>query len=108
MSDDMFEQLRESSIENLEQKPKSISERSTKLTNLIFEHNAEFDRDEKTISAIKNVEKNKLVETLEKILSEESYRMVNCLMFADDHGNAAGITSTFDDVRDWKKSRIYK
>ena len=108
MSDDMFEQLRESSIENLEQKPKSISERSTKLTNLIFEHNAEFARDEKTISAIKNVEKNKLVETLEKILSEESYRMVNCLMFADDHGNAAGITSTFDDVRDWKKSRIYK
>jgi insulysin len=108
ISDDMFEQLRESSIENLEQKPKSISERSTKLTNLIFEHNAEFDRDEKTISAIKNVEKNKLVETLEKILSEESYRMVNCLMFADDHGNAAGITSTFDDVRDWKKSRIYK
>ena len=108
MPDDMFEQLRESSIEKLEQKPKSISERSTKLTTLIFEHSAEFDRDEKTISAIKNVEKNKLVETLEKILSEESYRMVNCLMFANDHNNAAGTASTFDDVRDWKKSRIYK
>ena len=108
MSADMFEQLRESAIEKLEQKPKSISERSTKLTTLIFEHNAEFDRDEKTISAIRNVEKNELAETLEKILGEDSHRMVNCLMFADGHKNTAGLASTFEDVRDWKKSRIYK
>ena len=108
MSADMFEQLRESAIEKLEQKPKSISERSTKLTTLIFEHNAEFDRDEKTISAIRNVEKNELAETLEKILGEDSHRMVNCLMFADGHNNTAGLASTFEDVRDWKKSRIYK
>ena len=108
MSTNMFEQLKNAAIEKLEQKPKSILERSNKLRTLIFEHNAEFDRDKKTIVSLKNAKKDDITRKLEKVLNEKHRRMVNVLMFANIHENNSGLISTFDDIQDWKRFRTYK
>jgi insulysin len=108
MSTNMFEQLKNAAIEKLEQKPKSIPERANKLKTLIFEHNAEFDRDKKTIVSLKNSKKDDITRKLEKVLNEKYRRMVNILMFANTHENNSGLTSTFDNIQDWKRFRTYK
>ena len=49
MDDEMFQQLIKSEIEKLERLPKSIAERSRMLKTLIFEHDVDYKRDNKTI-----------------------------------------------------------
>ena len=48
LENETFEQLKQSAIEQLEKKPMSIAERAGKLKNFVFEHDADFDRDNKT------------------------------------------------------------
>ena len=107
MSTNMFVKFKNAAIEKLKQKPKSITERYNKLRTLIFEHNAEFDRDKKTIEAIKRAKKNDITKKLEKVLNEKNRKMVNILMFANTHEKTSEITNTFDDIQDWKRMRTY-
>ena len=103
-----FRQLVESAIEQLEKEPKSIAERANKLKDLVFEHSADFDRDKKTISALKSVDQNSLADLLFNTINESSRKMVNSLMFAEQHNNKENYISSFDDIKSWKKSRIYQ
>ena len=55
MTPDEFKQHRNSAIEKLEKKPMSIAERARKLKTLIFTHDSDYLRDQKTIAALKNI-----------------------------------------------------
>jgi secreted Zn-dependent insulinase-like peptidase len=103
-----FSQLVESAIEQLEKEPKSIAERANKLKDLVFEHGSDFDRDKKTISALKSADQNSLADLLFNTINEDSRKMVNSLMFAEQHKNKQNRISSFDDIKSWKKSRIYQ
>ena len=103
-----FQQLKDSAIEQLEKKPMSIRERANKLKTFIFEHDADFQRDDKTIVALETLDQAAAVDLLSKTVSKETRRMMNCLMFAEQHDNSSGAKSSFDDVNTWKASRIYK
>ena len=92
----------------MEKEPKSIAERANKLKDLVFEHSADFDRDKKTISALKSADQNSLADLLFNTINESSRKMVNSLMFAEQHNNKENYISSFDDIKSWKKSRIYQ
>ena len=78
------------------------------LKTLIFEHDADYSRDNKTIEALKNLNKNEVVELMEIIFSPRSRKMVNVLTFAENHEDASGIKNSFDNLKDWKSLRVYK
>jgi insulysin len=103
-----FQQLKESAIEQLEKKPMSISERARKFERFIFEHDADFQRDQKTIAALETLQQSSTVELLSNTLGVNSRRMVNFLMFAEQHKNTTGVKSTFNELNTWKASRSYK
>lgn len=103
-----FQQLKESAIEKLEKKPMSIAERASKLKREIFEHGADFDRDEKTIAALQTLEQSDVAKLLSTTVGVDSRRMVNCLMFAEEHDNPTGVESSIQDLSTWKSSRSYK
>ena len=108
MDKETFQQLKESAIEQLEKKPMSISERARKFERFIFEHDADFQRDQKTIAALEMLQQSSTVELLSNTLGVNSRRMVNFLMFAEQHKNTTGVKSTFNELNTWKSSRSYK
>ena len=107
LDSETFEQLKKSAIEKLEKRPMSIAERSGKLKNYIFEHNADFERDNKTIKALKTLEKKTVVNAMKMAVSDETRKAVNFLMFAKQHKMEKGLKNTFGDMKSWKKSRKY-
>jgi insulysin len=108
MDKETFQQLKESAIEQLEKKPMSISERARKFERFIFEHDADFQRDQKTIAALEMLQQSSTIELLSNTLGVNSRRMVNFLMFAEQHKNTTGVKSTFNELNTWKASRSYK
>jgi len=107
LDDETFKQLIDSSIEQLEKNSMSISEQARKFKNLIFEHDADFERDIKTIAALQKITKSDVVELFSNTINEDSRKMINCLMFAKQHENTSGEKSSFSDLKTWKSSRIY-
>ena len=107
LTDETFQQLIDSAIERLERKPMSISERAMKNKNLIFEHNRDFERDNKTIEALREIKKEEVAVHLEKIISEKSRKMANILAFAENHANKSNVKSSFSDLEGWKSTKIY-
>ena len=108
MDSTTFNQIIESSIEELEKSPKSIAERGNKLKNLVFEFDADFDRDKKTVAALKQTNKQNVIDLMEKTIGKEKRKMVNTLVFAKEHKNKNKLKSSFEDVNIWKASRTYR
>ena len=108
LEDKAFNQLVESSIEQLEKKPMSISERAAKYRTLIFEHDSDFERDIKTIEALKRMKKETVADHLGIMINKDTRKMVNILTFAENHENKTGVKNSFGDLSDWKSSRAYE
>ena len=89
-------------------KPKSIFERAMKHKDIVFEFDADFERDQKTINALRGIEQSTVVDVLEVAIGEPSKKMVNSLGFAKDHMNESKLQSNYDDIKSWKKSRVYR
>ena len=108
MDKETFQQLKESAIEKLKKKPMSISERARKFERFIFEHDADFQRDQKTIVALETLQQSSAIELLLKTIGTDTRRMANFLMFAEQHENTTGVKSTFNELNTWKASQSYK
>ena len=108
MEEEVFQQLVISEIEKIERSPMSIAERSRKLKTLIFEHGADYERDAKTIQALKNINKDDVIELMTSVLSPSSRKMINVLTFAENHKNKTGAKTSFKDLSSWKASRVYQ
>ena len=108
MDDETFKQLIKSEVEKLEKSPMSISERAIKLKNIIFENDADYLRDKKTIDALNTLKKESVKKLLSNTLSPKTRKMVNVLSFAKDHQNSTGVTTSFDNLESWKNSRRYE
>ena len=108
MDAETFQQLKDSAIEQLEKKPMSIRERANKFKNFIFEHNSDFQRDEKTITALNSLEQSEIVTLLKNTIEENTRKMVNFLMFANQHQNPTGEQSTFKVLSNWKSTQAYQ
>ena len=105
---EMFEKYRQAAIDVLEKKPKSIFERAMKHKDIVFEFDADFERDQNTINALRGIEQSTVVNALEVAIGESSKKMVNNLGFAKDHMNESKLRSDYDDIKSWKKSRVYR
>lgn len=107
LDDATFQGLIESSIEQLEKKPMSISERARKHRALIFDRGADFFRDQKTIGALKLCKKEEVADYLERTIAKETRKMVDILAFAENHTIGSETKSSFNDLKDWKSTKIY-
>ena len=107
LENETFEQLKQSAIEQLEKKPMSIAERAGKLKNFVFEHDADFDRDNKTIKAIKSLQKDQAFNFLDKAVSNKTRKAVNFMMFAEQHKMEEKLENDFKNIKKWKESRKY-
>ena len=105
---DAFEQMKLAAIEKLEEKEKSISKQADKLKTLIFEYDADFERDKNTIAALKTLTKTDVETSMKKALDPGSRKMVTNLLFAKEHENSKNVQPTFTDLNQWKKTRSYK
>ena len=103
-----FQQLKDSAIEKLDKKPKSIQERSNKFKNYIFERKGDFEYDEKTKAALKAIDHSSVVDLLSEMVAKDSRRTATILMFADGHENNSEIQSSFKNMNEWKTSRVYR
>jgi insulysin len=108
LPDESFEAMKQAAIEKLEEKAKSISKAASKYKTIVFEHEADFNRDKNTIAALKEIKKEEVVDILSKTLDHKTRRMVTNLLFAKQHENKDNIQSSFDTLSQWKKSRLYK
>jgi len=108
MDQETLQQLVDSAIEQLEKKPMSISEKASKLKNFIFEHGGDFDRDKKTIEALRSLDKTLVAGQLSNIISPESRRLVNILTFAENHENKSRVKDSFSSLESWKSTRTYE
>ena len=85
----------------------SISERARKHRTLIFDRDADFFRDQKTISALKLCKKDEVAAYLERTIAKETRRMVDILAYAENHTIGSETKSSFNDLKDWKSTKIY-
>ena len=108
MDNETFQQLKESAIEQLEKKTMSISERANKFQTLIFEHDADFQRDQKTITALETLQQSSAIDLLLNTVGTDTRRMVNFIMFAEQHKNTTGVKSSLNELNSWKALRSYK
>ena len=108
MENPIFNQIVESCIEQLEKNPMSISEKATKYKTAIFEYDLNYKRDEETIIALKELEKEDVLQELERIISPETRKMINLLSFAQNHKKESKTSSSFENLEEWKSSRSYK
>ena len=108
MDVETFNQLIKSEVEKLEKSPMSISERATKLKNIIFENDADYLRDNKTIEALNSLKKETVINLLNSTLSPKTRKMVNVLSFAKNHDNTRAIKTSFNSLEKWKDSRRYE
>jgi insulysin len=108
MDSETFQQLVDSVIEELEKTPMSIAERARKLKTYIFEHDADYLRDQDTIESLSTIDKETVANLLDSTVSPKSRRMVNVLTFAENHDNITKVKSSFSNLDTWKASRVYE
>lgn len=108
MEQEVFNQLVESAVEQLERKPMSIAEKAAKLKATIFEYNINYKRDQETINALKSLDKESIYDLLESTINSKKRKMINVLAFAENHKNKSNLKSSFTNLKNWKKDRVYK
>jgi insulysin len=108
LDENTFKQIIESCVEELEKKPMSISEKATKLKRAIFEYDINYLRDEETIEALNQINKEDVLSLFNEVISPKSRKMINIVTFAENHKNTSSLKSSFTDLKKWKSSRIYK
>ena len=59
-------------------------------------------------SIIENLEKEKAVDVLNRVLGEESRQRATVLLYAKEHEMGVNTQSTFSDIEQWKNSRKYQ
>ena len=79
-----------------------------KHKDIVFEFDADFERDQKSIDALRDIEQSTIVNALEVAIGASSKKMVNSLGFAKDHMNESKLQSDYNDIKSWKKSRVYR
>jgi insulysin len=108
LDENTFKQIIDSCIEELEKKPMSILEKATKLKTAIFEYDINYFRDEETVDALNQINKENLLSVFNEVVSPKSRKMINVVTFAENHKNISNMKSSFTDLEKWKSSRIYK
>ena len=106
MDENTFKQIIESCIEELEKKPMSILEKATKLKTAIFEYDINYFRDEETVDALNQINKENLLSVFNEVVSPKSRKMINIVTFAENHKNISNMKSSFTDLEKWKSSYV--
>ncbi|HCL27805.1 MAG TPA: hypothetical protein DIC52_05145 [Candidatus Latescibacteria bacterium] len=103
-----FAALKAAAEEEVKKKTKSIAEKAGKFNTLAFDFEADFERDRKTQVELEGITQQEVAAFLEQTLGVETRRMRTTLAFAKEHQAAREIENSFDDLAQWKESRIYR
>ena len=105
---DNFAVLKASAAEELKKKAKSIGEKANKFNLQAFDYDGDFARDQNTLAALDKITQEEVAAFLDQALGAETRRMRTTLAFAKEHQAQRQVESSFADLAEWKKSRIYR
>ena len=103
-----FAALKFAATEELKKKAKSIAEKAGKFNALAFDFDGDFERDRKTLAELESISQEEVATLLEQTLNIATRRMRTTLAFAKEHEAARTIENSFEDLEQWKDSRIYR
>ena len=103
-----FEAYRAAAVEQLKEKPKSISKKGSKFNIEAFDYDADFERDAKALEAVEALTQEEVAAMLKRALVEESRQLLTLLGYSRDHQTDREVSTSWEELEDWKKGRVYK
>ena len=103
-----FDALKNAAAEEIKKQAKSIAEKAGKFNRLAFDFDGDFARDQKTLAALATITQEEIANFLQQVLGPETRSMRTTLVFAKEHQAAREIETSFEDLEQWKDSRVYR
>ena len=75
---------------------------------MAFDYDGNFSRNDELIEAVENLTKDEAIQVLSKVLDERSFERATVLLYAKEHEVGENVRSSFDDINQWKNTRIYQ
>ncbi len=91
----------------IEEKPKSIAEKATRLFSLAYDFDQDWERREETLAALDQLSKDDLAQLLAKIISVDSAQRIVVLVSGESH-EASRAEATLTDRESWKSKQTYR
>ena len=92
---------------NLEQKPKSISEKAEMLFAAAYDFDAEWNRRQAALAALDKLTKEQAVSILTEVLSGPDLRRRTVMLHTDNHAEHNPVSASFSDRSNWKRTRLF-
>lgn len=108
LPDDKLEAIRAAVRSELNEKDKSIAERSARYFDLAFEQDENWSQSRDTLAALEQLSREDLRIMLQKIASNTDASSFTVLSMAQQHADSAGVVeASFSDVEKWKRKRDF-
>ena len=92
----------------MKKKAKSIAEKAGKFNRLAFDFDGDFERDRKTLAELETITQEEVATFLLQTLDAQTRRMRTTLAFAKEHQAALALEGSYEDLEEWKNSRVYR
>ena len=103
-----FAALKAAAEEEVKKKAKSIAEKAGKFNRLAFDFDGDFERDRKTLAELETITQEEVATFLLQTLDAQTRRMRTTLAFAKEHQAALALEGSYEDLEEWKNSRVYR
>ena len=107
LTEDDFNTIVAGARAQVEEKDKSIAERTSRYFVRAFEQDEDWDRQAATLVALDELTPEKIATTLETMLSPETRRVRTVLAFARNHEPMEGTVETYDNLVFWKREQKF-
>jgi insulysin len=94
--------------EIINEKSTSILEECNKRFTWAFELNEQFNRDDQSLEAADAITFDGFKAKVNHLFEKVNQKKVSVLLFAEQHEIPKNVEATFEDVVNWKKSRMYE
>ena len=108
IDDATFERLRSAAIAEVEQKPKSIAEKAGQFFEVVYDLDQDFERNSKTLSALKAISQEEVAEIFRKSLSNDNGGRRLVLAYGREHLENPDKLDGIENLEDWKQRHSYE
>ncbi len=107
LPEEVFNQFKAAVKTGLMEKPKSIAEKTALFDTLTFEYDKDFDRRQKDLDALEMLTKEQVGKILADALDAEKRKIIDILLFANQHEIKEETKASFDAIDIFKTDREF-
>ena len=107
LSAEDYETLIAGARSQIEEKPKSIAEKATRLFTLAYDLDQDWERRAETLAALDQLTKDDLAQLLMKIISPDSAKRIVVLLSGESH-EPSSAKATLTERETWKPEQTYR